>query len=272
MKPYLTVLVPSRGRPHTLPQMVDAFRETCTESDDMAIITRLIFVVDEDDPTLEEYSQALFAIDAYPAGFDWMRWGRPNGPKIPVSPQMMINSTAVGSMNAALNVSALNVTDPAGGSGQRPFAVASFGDDHRPRTAGWDTRFMEVLHELRTGIVYGDDKLQGAALPTAVAMTSDIVRALGHMAPGSMRHLYIDNYWKELGETAGCIRYLPDVVIEHMHPGAGKVPMDEHYARVNSRESYEHDHAAFEAYKAGGQLTQDADLVRSLRIQSPPLE
>lgn len=270
MKPYLTVLVPSRGRPHTLPQMVEAFRETCTESDDIKMITQLVFVVDTDDPALPEYMQALYSVKPYPDDFDWQRWGTNGGPKTPMMPQIMEHE-AGGGMNGALNASAWNVNDPFT-RWPRPFAVASFGDDHRPRTAGWDTRFMEVLHELRTGIVYGDDKLQGAALPTAVAMTSDIVRALGHMAPGSMRHLYIDNYWKELGEAAGCIRYLPDVVIEHMHPGAGKAPMDEHYARVNSRESYEHDHAAFEAYKAGGQLTQDADLVRSLRIQSPPLE
>lgn len=273
MKPYLTVLVPSRGRPHTLPQMVEAFRETCTESDSTHMTTRLVFVVDTDDPLLPEYMEALYSVQVYPQGFDWARWGQHDGPKIPVAPYVLQNDV-LGGMNAALNAAALNLTDAAGGV-RRPFAVASFGDDHRPRktgNVGWDTRFMEVLHELRTGIVYGDDKLQGAALPTAVAMTSDIVRALGHMAPGSMRHLYIDNYWLTLGQAADCIRYLPDVVIEHMHPGAGKAPMDEHYARVNSRESYEHDHAAFEAYKAGGQLTQDADLVRSLRIQSPPLE
>ena len=253
MKPYLTVLVPSRGRPHTLTEMAEAFRETCTESDDRAVTTRLVFVVDTDDPTLAEYMEALYSVNPYP-----------------ILTQIMEHVDG-GGMNGALNASAWNVTDPTSGV-QRPFAVASFGDDHRPRTSGWDTRFMETLHEVRTGIVYGDDKLQGAALPTAVAMTSDIVRALGHMAPGSMRHLYIDNYWLALGQAADCIRYLPDVIIEHMHPGAGKAPMDEHYARVNSRESYEHDSAAFERYKADGSLRRDADLVRSLRIQSPPLE
>lgn len=270
MKPYLTVLVPSRGRPHTVVEMTEAFRGTCTESDDRMMTTRLMFVVDTDDPALPAYLEALYSVKAYPDDFDWKRWGQFGGPRTPVSPQIMENE-AVGSMNAALNASALNVTDPTSGV-RRPFAVASFGDDHRPRTSAWDSRYMEVLHELGTGIVYGDDKLQGAALPTQVAMTSDIVRTLGHMAPPDLHHLYIDNYWLDLGNTAGCIRYLPDVVVEHMHYSVGKSPADEGYHRVNSRESYEHDHAAYRAYVADGRLARDADLVRSLRIRQPALE
>ena len=266
MKPFLTVLVPSRGRPHTLPEMVEAFRATCTERTTTAITTQITFVVDEDDPTLEEYSQALYAMESYPADFDWMRWGNHNGPTVPVSPQMMVNTTAIGSMNAALNVAAMNITDPTGGDGQRPFAVGFMGDDHRPRTEGWDSRYMETLHELGTGIVYGDDRLQGAALPTQVAMTSDIIRALGHMAPPDQKHLYLDNYWLTLGQAANCIRYLPEVIVEHMHYSVGKSPADEHYHRVNSGEMYSHDEAAWRTYVADGRLERDAELVRSLRL------
>jgi hypothetical protein len=54
----------------------------------------------------------------------------------------------------------------------------------------------------------------------------------------TLRHLYIDNYWLELAGAAGCLTYLPDVVIEHMHPAYGKAEWDESYRRVNSPEMY----------------------------------
>jgi hypothetical protein len=50
-----------------------------------------------------------------------------------------------------------------------PRYLASLGDDHRPRTKGWDRRLIDAIESLggAPGIAYGDDKLQGAALPTA---------------------------------------------------------------------------------------------------------
>jgi hypothetical protein len=98
-------------------------------------------------------------------------------------------------------------------------ALASLGDDHLPRTPGWDLRLLEAIAGMGgTGFAYGNDLLQGAALPTAVVVSSNIVTALGWMCEPSMRHYCIDNVWKDLGEGAGCLAYLPDVIIEHLRP------------------------------------------------------
>jgi hypothetical protein len=224
----LVAIVPSRGRPQAAREMAATFQETCQAE------TRLVLAVDLDDPTVDEYLNLLQTgkVDVYLAP----------GP-----------STMVRTLNlAALRYAA------------ESFAVAFLGDDHRPRTPGWDTAYVTALQELRTGIVYGNDLLQGEAIPTQVAMTSDIVRTLGHMAPPPLTHLYVDNYWRDLGKAADCIRYLPDVVIEHMHPFAQKAPMDDGYARVNDSLMYARDSVAYAAYVAR-QMTADAQKVKALR-------
>ena len=127
---------------------------------------------------------------------------------------------------------------------------AFLGDDHRPRTKNWDRIFVAALSGLGTGLVYGDDLLQRQNLPTAVAMTQDIVIALDGMVPPNMIHLYLDNFWLQLGRDLDAIRYIPEVVLEHMHPLAGKAEWDSGYVEVNAQEIYSEDEKSFREYMA----------------------
>lgn len=226
----LTVIVPSRERPTAAGPLVEAFKATCTTD------TRLVFAVDESDPTQQDYIDVAF-------GANW-----------PVSVFVCPSRTMVEALNHAAGAL---LADGAG------FAIGFLGDDHCPRTVGWDTAYLETLHALGTGMVYGDDLLQGERIPTQVAMTSDIVSTLGHMAPPVLTHLYVDNYWLDLGRQAGCLRYLPDVVVEHRHPFAGKAAMDAGYARVNDAGMYDRDGQAYAAYAP--QLATDIAKVKALR-------
>lgn len=212
----LVVIVPSRGRPHTVAEMAEAFDATCTAD------TWLCFAVDQDDPTADDYRCDDLG-DVSIAVFDH-------------EPRTMVH---------ALNRAALSYVDM-----PKPWptaAVAFLGDDHRPRTVGWDRVYLDAL-AARPGIVYGNDLIQGANLPTQCAMSTEIVRALGYMAPPTLTHLYVDNYWLDLGRGAGCLTYLPDVVIEHLHPVAGKAEWDDGYRRVNDQAMYHADGAAYAAY------------------------
>jgi hypothetical protein len=224
----LVVIVPSRGRPEAAVQLAVAFTAT-------GATARLVFAVDDDDPTRAAY---LNALDAYPA--TTIHYGP-------------APSTMVRALNTAAELYA-----------GEAYALGFMGDDHRPRSTRWDRTYVEALRDLGTGIVYGDDLLQGERIPTQVAMTADIVRALGHMAPATLTHLFVDNYWKDLGEQAGCLRYLPDVVIEHMHPVAGKALWDVGHLRVNDPAMYSADEAAYRTY-ATEHLAADAEKVRALR-------
>ncbi|MGW1324793.1 hypothetical protein ACWD64_19900 [Streptomyces antibioticus] len=218
----LTVVVPSRSRPHTVAQLADAFRDTCTER------TWLLFAVDEDDPTFDAYVESAGALLS--TGF-----------------HVALHHQTSGTMVSALNGAARLLLESS--AVVTPDAIGFMGDDHRPRTKGWDRAYLDALTAL-PGIVYGNDLLQGANLPTQCAIATDVVRALGHMAPAELTHLYVDNYWRDLGAAAGMLSYLPDVVVEHLHPMAGKAEWDDGHRRVNQHSLYEQDRQAYAAYWA----------------------
>jgi hypothetical protein len=102
-------------------------------------------------------------------------------------------------------------------------------------------------------------------------MTADIVRAIGRTVPAIVQHLYCDNAVRDLGQAAGCLRYLPDVVIEHMHPTAGKSEWDDGYRAVNSADRRADDKRIYQRWRdrpighprAG--LASQAAIVRALR-------
>lgn len=233
--PDLVVIVPTRGRPEAAVELRAVFEATTTAD------TQLCFVIDKRD---------VDGIYDYPfehnAATVWQE------------------STT---MVEALNLCALDLIDPRqplGGVLGNPFAVGFMGDDHRPRTRGWDERYLEKLRELGTGMVFGDDLIQHGNLPTQIAMTSDIVRALGWMAPPDLIHMYVDNWWLQLGMRTGCIRYLPDVVVEHVHPVTGKVEWDEGHTRVNHPSMYQRDAATFARLQAL-ELPRAVGKVRAMR-------
>lgn len=172
------MVCPSRGRPESVAELAEAWRATTTGA------ATLLVVVDEDDPQLEAYKR-LAAAD------------------LPVAAGTPLGSGV-----------ALNALMPRLAEAQ--FAVGFLTDDHRPRTEGWDRRFVDELTRLGTGLVYGDDLLQGRNLPTAVAMTSDIVQTLGYFVPPGMTRMYFDSFWLGLGQELGRITYLEDVVVEHL--------------------------------------------------------
>jgi hypothetical protein len=207
----LLVLVPSRGRPASIPDLAAALAEHSTTR------PHLLVAVDDDDPALPGYQALPVWTDTDPDH---------TSPDAPLTAELTVGHTA----------------------------IAFLGDDHRPRTPGWDARCLEILGNLpRTGhddqggggMVYGDDQFQGAAKPTAIVMSTSIIRALGWMVPPGLIHLYIDDAWLTLGTAIGRIRYDPGIIIEHLTPFASKSAWDAGYAEVNSPEQYAADRYAY---------------------------
>lgn len=218
----MLVIVPTRGRPQNIARLEKALAETDT------LNAHVLYAVDPDDPELENY--LALDLNRIYLMHDRLRLGR------------------------TLNFLARKYQDS--------YDVIGFmGDDHVPRTTGWEDKIMETFGVMRAAhrhggdsvlppVVYGNDLLQGAALPTAVFMDARIVRALSYMVPPEIVHLYADNFWKALGEALGTLVYLPDVIIEHVHPAAGKVAMDAGYQEANSAERDSMDHSAWDRYRA----------------------
>lgn len=222
----LLVIVPSRGRPQNIAALWEAWQATATSG------ARLLVAADDDDPTLDGYRQVC----------------ADRSIELVAGPRLRMCGT--------LNRIAVE-------RAPHHFALGFMGDDHRPSTPAWNDRYLAELHDLGTGFVYGDDLLAGERLPTQVAMTSDIVQALGAMVPAPVRHLFADNMWIDLGHAIDRIRYLPDVIVEHLHPLVQKAPSDRGYEEVNAPEASEADRRVY-AYWYEHQMPADVEKLRAL--------
>ena len=240
LAPELIVVVPSRGRPGQAVELAKAFVDTCRAE------TLLLFAVDESDPEAEEYGKACQVVRLWP----------------PSNVRVNVIHCPSKTMVEALNMAAMDAVKR-----DDVFAIGFMGDDHRPRTIGWDSLYLQALSAMKTGIVYGNDLYQGRNLPTQCAMTADIIKTLGFMAPPVLRHMYVDNFWRDLGMNVGCLTYLPEVIVEHMHPAAGKAELDEGYERVNDPQVYSDDLNAYVEYHDTQGIT-DRENIKALRFFS----
>ncbi|MFI2081444.1 glycosyltransferase family 2 protein [Streptomyces rubiginosohelvolus] len=226
----LLVIIPTRGRPQAVMPLVRAWRETGATAD-------LLFAVDNDDPELDAYKREAAKLKSSQFRFVYGKRLRLCG---------------------TLNQQAVKAA-------KKYRFLAFMGDDHRPRPAvmPWDARIRECLSG-GPGIVYGNDLLMGERMPTAVAMTSDIVRTLGYFSPPALVHLCLDLCWLEWGRGMGRITYLDDMVIEHLHPAAEKADLDQGYEECNSPEQVSADSAAYYDYRDNGGLDTDLAKLRKL--------
>jgi len=136
----MCVVVPSRGRPENADRLAKAFIDTNTEAD-------LYFVIDNDDPKWDEYAKNK-------------------------NLRLLPADNKTGGCANSLNTGAVYLLDYSNYPLYDYFVF--MGDDHLPRTQNWDQAFIQALG-INTGIVYGDDLLQGANLPTAFGMSRDLV-------------------------------------------------------------------------------------------------
>lgn len=226
----LAVIVPTRSRPGKIGGILEAWDWTGAFG-----VADLWFVIDRDDMEFQHYD-AILRNRVGSNVFILEEW-QPLVPK--------------------LNFAAGELMDQ--------YSILAFmGDDHLPRTQLWAHLLLEdhLMRPERPKIVYGQDGLQNQRLPTWWSMSSSVVRALnGQMVPAPVQHLYCDNVVKELGQRADCLYYDERILIEHMHPLAGKGQMDAQYERVNRHQQYQRDGELFQAWVTE-QANQDATLVR----------
>lgn len=221
------VICPTRGRPAAAREVKAAYEGTSE-----LLHTELFFVVDQDDETLPEYK------------------------RMENSRVHVMSPTHAGGMGNALNAASRILVDH--------YDILGFiGDDHRFRTKQWDLDFSVHSEDHGPFMGYGNDLFQGQNLPTQIFISSEIVKKLDYFSPPDLRHLYIDNAWSDLGESAGCLYYFPRIIIEHLHPLAGKQEWDEGYLRVNSVESYNADRARYMAWREDGRFRADVEKIKS---------
>jgi hypothetical protein len=224
----LLVIVPSRGRPQNIARLLDSVRATSRA------VTHLHVAVDEDDPKLPQYRAVMAAAGGKR---DVLEVGPRKG------------------LCAWTNEIAVRR------AGQYPH-LGSLGDDHVPRTPGWDRALIRGIEDMGgTGIVYPWDGTR-EDIPEAVVLSSDIVAALGWMCLPELQHFYPDNVWADLGHGARCIRHLRAIAVDHVHPRAGSAPADKTYAEAGSKLAADRD--AYWAWRRG-RMADDIKVIAALR-------
>jgi hypothetical protein len=216
-------LCPSRGRPAAAQAILESFEATRTRDD-----TRLVFIVDRDDPSRGDYPGEVMVVP--PTGF--------------------MN----GAVREAIELGVLRDAT----------VIGWVGDDNRFRTPGWDVRIAEGLGTI--GIGYPSDGWRKDDLPTNWWITRPIVDALGMFEP-TLRHYFTDNYWRALGRATGCYVHFEDVLIEHLHPLAGKAENDAIYDR--SKQNAFRDKVAYQRWEKT-RKHHDIGVIRKLQRADQP--
>jgi hypothetical protein len=211
----LAIAVPTRGRPHNLIRLSKAAEETCTT--DYEIFARL----DDDDQS--EY------------------------------PDLKNVRYSVGERIFYAN----SVNELAKTALDEGFThIAILGDDVLPETIGWDEKLINSLDGL--GVVYGSDGLEhlhGEDLPTHVVVPIEMYERLGWIGLPTLRHLFCDNVWRELGRATKFV-YRPDVKLSHLHRWNKAAPDDQTYQEANDKIKRDKDRLAFEEWRDGPGLKE----------------
>jgi hypothetical protein len=211
----LAVLVPTKGRPENAARLARAARETAGRE-----LEALYFLCDPGESCWDSYSAQLGGVAS------WVFLER-----VVARPQRI---------GPILNKVAPVLAD-------RYAHVGFMGDDHLPRTALWDEELVGSL-DGRPGVAYGNDLWQGKNLPTMAVISADLVRGLGFFVPPVLEHLFLDDFWRMLGQAVGNLAYRDDVVIEHLHPLAGKAAYDSTYQGGDSGDQKQRDGEQFALY------------------------
>jgi len=123
--------------------------------------------------------------------------------------------------------------------------IAFFGDDHIIKTK-WESEFLNFFIKNNTAILYGNDLLQRSNLPTAVCLSSNIITTIGYIVPIGLKHMFIDNFWYDLGNSLKILKYFNNVIFEHLHPANNKSKQDSQYEIAN--QVFNEDYLVYDKY------------------------
>lgn len=187
----ISLIVPSRGRPVALWTMVASAEATANDPDQVEVCVRL----DDDDPEGADY-----LAQAYPL--------------------------ATNNVVAKRGVMANAWNDAAAVARGDILMLAA--DDLRFRTRGWDTAVRQAVEKVhdRIVLVYARDGHADERMATHPFVTKEWVAAVHRFTAPYFESDYVDLWLHDVATRIDRITYLPDVLIEHMHPSFGKGEWD----------------------------------------------
>jgi hypothetical protein len=133
-------------------------------------------------------------------------------------------------------------------------AFASLGDDHVPRTLGWDAECLQALDGMGGGYAVPNG-LISPGFPEQVVISAPVVEALGWMCLPGLHHWWVDQVWYDLGKHANRLRWLERTYVEHWQDPSDQTGAD-------AWESMEADRLTYATWLGSDQFGQDAGIVR----------
>lgn len=190
MTPRISILCPTRGRPDWARRLLDSARATAAGE------IELVFYADSDEPRMTEYADQIGGSDV----------------NFIVGPRVVLSE--------CWNRCAEKATGD---------VLMQCGDDIIFRTIDWDTRVLAEFDQVPDKIllVHGEDGIQHEGVATHGFLHRTWMEVVGYFVPPLFASDYNDLWLTEVANALDRKRYLPDVYTEHMHPVAGKGPMDQ---------------------------------------------
>ncbi len=195
----ISLLLPTRGRPQHVRRLFASIRETTARLDSVEVI----LYVDEDDVGSHDLTDDRFRVTPIIGPPDTM-----------------------GSYNTACLRRA------------RGDIIMLANDDMVMRTEGWDERLRAVDREFpdKVYLAYGNDLFKNRGWCTFPVMSRSTCELLVDPYPTVYQGAFIDSHLVDIFQRlsrlgAQRVRYVPDVVFEHLHYRVGKSEFDETYRR-----------------------------------------
>jgi hypothetical protein len=179
----ISLLCPTRGRPHGVRRLLDSLVATASGAD-----WRLWLYVDDDDPARAEYGELLDSGVLLTIVF---------GSRLVLSDYWNVLARIA-----------------------RGDIMGMVGDDTVFRSQGWDALLERTFAEYPDGIafVYGKDGFRDELHGSQGFVTRKWVDTLGKFTTPDFSHDYCDTWMNDIAEAVGRRRYLPDLHTAHLHP------------------------------------------------------
>jgi hypothetical protein len=146
------------------------------------------------------------------------------------------------------------------------FTFSWVDDDCVVETDGWDLLLSLPLKVKGYGVAWGNDGIQHGRVPTKGTATTNLLDIFGFFSiPGTI-HLYVDDFWKRIGEELNSAHYAPNVMIPHYHWVNKKAEVDKTYEISMAQETWEHDRRVFMDYTSGDFHDVIAEAKKILKI------
>ena len=136
--------------------------------------------------------------------------------------------------------------------------IGFINDDMEFVEKDWERQLLAV-RDAGAKVIFGERNKTSAGMGNFPFIDARMPAALGFLAPPHMVHLYVDDFWQEVGRQLNSITYLEKPIIIHNHPIHGKRQWDDLTKELNSPERYHEDYIGYSRYMS---LDFQTDMVK----------